>query len=156
MTKSLATHSCQFNHRFLKQKGFKKNGSNFRRFFSDGTCQIINFQKSAFNSDGECRFTINVGLYFQKDMKNPDLRFKEYECQIRTRVTGISKRYVGDYWWVLTEATDDERLYAELQLLMEEDILPWLDQFGTRRDVIRVGQSGALWGMIQGSIYMNV
>lgn len=140
----------------LKQKGFKKSGSNFRLFLPDGTCKIINFQKSAYNSDGECRFTINIGLYFQKDLENPNLRFKEYECQIRTRVAGISKRYFGDHWWVLTEVTDTERLYGELRLLLEEDLLLWLDQFSSRRDVIRVGQTGALRGMIRSSIYVNV
>ena len=81
----------------LKQKGFKKNGSNFRQFLPDGTCKIINFQKSMFGGDGECRFTINIGLYFQKDMENIYSNFKEYECQIQTRVAGISQRYAGDH-----------------------------------------------------------
>ena len=140
----------------LKQKGFKKNGSNFRQFLRDGTCKIINFQKSMFNGDGECRFTINIGLYFQKDMENLCSNFKEYECQIQTRVAGISKRYVGDHWWVLTEATETEKLYAELLVLMQEDILPWLDQFSCRQDAIRAGQAGKLKHMIRGSIYVNI
>ncbi len=140
----------------LKGNGFKKSGNNFRLILPDGTSKIINFQKSTFNSDEECRFTINVGLYFQKDMDNPNLRFKECECQVRTRVSGVSKGYVGDHWWMITEVTDAEKLYAEILCLMEADILPWLNQFETRRDVIRVGQTGALRGMIWGSIYVNV
>lgn len=140
----------------LKQKGFKKNGSNFRQFLPDGTCKIINFQKSMFNGDGECRFTINIGLYFQKDMENLYSNFKEYECQIRTRIAGISQRYVGDHWWVLMDATDTEKMYADLMILMQEDILPWLEQFSCRRDAIRAGQAGKLKNMIRGSIYVNV
>ena len=140
----------------LKANGFKKSGSQFRMILPDGTSKIINFQKSSYNSDGECRFTINVGLYFQEDMDNPNLRFKEYECQIRTRISGISKGYRGDHWWTITEVTDSEKLYAELLRLMEDDILPWLSQFQTRRDVIRVGQTGALRGMIWGSVYVNI
>lgn len=140
----------------LKAKGFKKSGNNFRLILPDGTSKIINFQKSTFNSDGECRFTINVGLYFQKDMEPRYSRFKECDCQIRTRISGISKRYVGDHWWVLAEVTDAEKLYAEIRCLMEEDVLPWLTQFENRRDVIRVGQTGALRGMIWGSIYVNI
>ena len=140
----------------LKPKGFKKSGSNYRMILPDGVSKIISFQKSTFNSGDECRFTINVGMYFQKDMENPNLRFKEYECQIRTRVSGISKRYTGDHWWTLTEVTDAEKMYGELYQLMTEDILPWLDQFETRRDVIVVGQTGALRGMIWGSIYVNI
>ena len=135
---------------------FKKTGNTFRIILPDGTSKLIHFQRSAFNADGECRFTVNIGLFFQKDSDHPNRRFKEYECQIRTRVSGISKRYAGDHWWVLTEVTDTEKLYEEICQLMVEDILPWLDQFETRRDVIRVGQSGALKGMIWGNVYVNL
>lgn len=140
----------------FKAKGFRKSGNNFRMILPDGTSKIISFQRSAFNSEDACRFTVNIGLYFQKDMEQPNLRFKEYECQIRTRVSGISKRYTGDHWWTLTEVTDAEKMYGELYQLMTEDILPWLDQFETRRDVIRVGQTGALRGMIWGSVYVTL
>lgn len=140
----------------LKSKGFKKSGNSFRLILPDGTSKIIHFQRSSYNSEEECRFTVNVGLYFQKDMENPNTHFKEYECQIRTRISRISKRYAGDHWWILTEVTDQEKLYAELFALLKEEVLPWLDQFENRRDVIRVGQSGALRGMIWGSVYVTV
>ena len=140
----------------LKARGFKKSGNNVRLFLPNGISKIINFQRSSFNSDGECSFTINVGLYLQKDTENPDLRFKEYECQIRTRVAGISRAYKGDHWWVITEVTDGDKLYAELLRLLEQDVLPWLDQFRTHQDIIRVGRTGALRGMVWGSVYMNI
>lgn len=140
----------------FKAKGYKKTGSNFRLYLPDGLCKIVNFQKSQFNDRDECRFTINIGLYFQKNPEQPYLMFKEYECQIRTRVSGISQRYVGDHWWVLTERTDSEKLCAELRALMQEDILPWLDQFSCCRDVIRVGQTGKLKNMIRGTIYVKI
>ena len=138
----------------LKPKGFKKLQSNFRRFFPDGTGQIINFQKSAFNSDGECSFTVNVGIYFQKDPSDPDLRFKEYQCQVRTRIAGISGRYRGDHWWTITEVTDEEQLYAQFSTLLAEDILPWLEGLTSRADVIRAGQRGELRNMIWGNVYL--
>lgn len=136
----------------LKAKGFKKSGSNFRLFLPDGTSQMINLQKSQFN-DQTCSFTLNVGIYFQKDPQNPYLRFKEYECAVRTRVAGISSRYVGDKWWEITDVTDSDQLYSEFFLLMTEDILPWLEQLTSRRDVIRAGQSGKLRNMIWGNVY---
>ena len=136
----------------LKAKGFKKSGSNFRLILPDGTSQIINFQKSQFN-DETCSFTINVGIYFQKDLENPILRFKEYECAVRTRIAGISSRYVGDKWWEITDITDSEQLYSEFYQLMMEDILPWLEPMRTRRNVIRAGQSGKLKDMIWGNVY---
>ena len=140
----------------FKAKGYKKTGSNFRLYLPDGLCKIVNFQKSQFNDRDECRFTINIGLYFQKNPEQPYLMFQEYECQIRTRVAGISRRYVGDHWWILTERTDSEKLCAELLALMQEDILPWLDQFSCCRDVIRVGQTGKLKNMIRGSLYVKI
>ena len=57
---------------------------------------------------------------------------------------------------VYYSAKDAEKMYAELKCLFEEDVLPWLDQFQTRRDVIRVGQTGALRGMIRGNVYVNL
>lgn len=137
----------------LKPKGFKKLESNFRRFHPDGTGQIINFQKSAFNSHGECSFTVNVGIFFCKDPAELDLRFKEYQCQIRTRVSGISGRYRGDHWWTITEVTDEEKMYAQFCVLLEEDILPWLDRLSSRAEVIRAGQRGELRSMIWGNLY---
>ena len=138
----------------LKQKGFKKSGSNFRQFLPDGTCKIINFQKSMFNGNGICSFTINIGLYFQEDIGNPNIRFKEYDCQVRCRAPDISERYPGvDHWWTISENTDGELLYEELFALLKEDILPWLDQFSCRRDVIRAGQAGKLRNMIWGNVY---
>ena len=140
----------------FKAKGYKKTGSNFRVYLPDGLCKIVNFQKSQFNDGDECRFTINIGLYFQKDPEQPHLMFKEYECQIRTRGAGISQQYVGDHWWVLTDGTDSEKLRTELLLLMREDILPWLDQFACCQDVIRAGQAGKLKNMIRGTLYVNI
>jgi hypothetical protein len=139
-----------------KPRGYKKEGQNLRLLQTNGIGKIINFQRSMFNSDGECRFTINVGIYFQKDQEKPNLRFKEYECPIRTRVSGISERYTGDHWWLICDGTDMEKLYTELKTLLEEDVLPWLEQFATAQDVIRMGRSGALRGMIRGNIYLTL
>ena len=69
----------------LKPAGFKKEGGNFRLIYPNGLSKIINFQRSMYNDDAECRFCINLGLYFQKDMQSPNLRFKEYECPVRQR-----------------------------------------------------------------------
>ena len=56
----------------------------------------------------------------------------------------------------MTDATDTEKMYADLMILMQEDILPWLDQFSCRRDAIRAGQAGKLKNMVRGSIYVNI
>ena len=133
---------------YLKPVGFKKTGSNFRLYQPDGLGKIINFQKSQFNGDGECAFTINMGIYFEKDLENPNLQFKEYECAIRTRVSGISPRYIRDQWWVLRENTCDAQLQKELETVLSEDVLPWLHGFSSIEETVRLRKAGALRGMI--------
>lgn len=128
----------------LKQKGFKKTGNNYRLFHTGGLSKIINFQRSMWNYGEECRFTINIGLYFQQDPNDPVLQFKEYECNAGYRIAEISKRYEGDHWWTITEATDEQALLDEFVRLMTEDVLPWLDQFETQQDVIRAAQKGQI------------
>ena len=65
---------------------------------SNGLCKIINFQKSQFEGDGKCSFTMNIVIYFERNPGHPNRQFKEYECQIRTRVFAISDRYSRDQW----------------------------------------------------------
>ena len=134
----------------LKPAGFKKEGGNFRLFYDNGLCKILSFQRSMYNDRAECRFCINMGLYIQKDLQNPNLRFKEYDCSVRQRAAILA--YRNDYWWCIFEGRDMEKLYAEVQAMLTNSTLPWLAQFECRQDVIRAGQKGQLRGMIWGNI----
>ena len=138
----------RIHREILKPAGFKKEGGNFRLFHENGLCKIINFQRSMYNDGAECRFCINLGLYFQKDP--PDLRFKEYECPVRQRAAILACG--NDHWWSIFEGVDMEELFAEVQATLTTSTLPWLSQFESRRDVIRAGQKGLLRGMIWGNI----
>lgn len=136
----------------LKPAGFKKEGGNFRLYHDNGLCKIINFQRSLYNDQAECRFAINLGLYIQKDPENPNLRFKEYECCVRYRAALLDPTYGRDHWWAIFEGRDMEKLFAEVQSTLSTSTLPWLNQFESRQDVIRAGQKGQLRGMIWGNI----
>ena len=144
---------ANLHREILKPAGFKKENSNFRIIQPNGTCKILNFQRSMWNDGTECKLCINVGLYFQKDPQNPNLRFREYECQVRQRAGFLSLRYRDDLWWCLFEGRDMESLYADIRRVLTEDVLPWLDRFDTRQDVIRAGQAGILNAHIWGSLY---
>ena len=132
----------------LKGRGFKKTANMFRLYRSPEMSNIIYFQKSRWNYGEECRFTINVGVYLQPDLEQPNSRFREYDCQIGTRIGGISNRYEGDHWWTITEETDDQVLYKEFLFIFEKEILPWLDQFETWLDIVRKVKAGELKGML--------
>ena len=142
----------RIHREILKPAGFRKEGSNFRLYHDNGMCKIINFQRSMYHDQVQCRFAINIGLYFQKDVREPNLRFKEYECPVRQRATWFSSRYDSDHWWCIFEDGDMEKLYCEVKTILEEDVLPWLAQFESRQDIIRAGQKGLLQGMIWGNI----
>ena len=136
----------------LRPAGFKKEGGNFRICYDNGLCKIINFQRSLYNDRAECRFAINLGLYIQKDLEKPNLRFKEYECCVRYRAAHLDPTYRRDHWWSIFEGRDMDKLFAEVQATLTSSTLPWMDQFECRQDVIRAGQKGQLRGMIWGDI----
>ena len=132
----------------LKPAGFKKDGSNFRICYDNGLGKIINFQRSMFNYHAECRFCINMGLYLPQVGQERIPRFKDYVCAVRERAAFISPRYRKDYWWCIFEGRDMEELFGEMQAILTEDVLPWMDRFESRQDVIRAGQRGELQGII--------
>ena len=77
----------------LKPLGFKKKGNNFYRKLQD-LGQIVNVQKSKFNSKEHISFTINTGLfipefwlifYNYQGKSVPDYP-TEPECAIRQRI----------------------------------------------------------------------
>ena len=126
----------------LKPQGFRKEGCNFRRFPGDGLGQIINFQRSFWNDGQECRFTINIGIYAEAGEEIQNVKFKEYECHLRTRTAGVSSRYHGDHWWSIFPGRDMDKLFEELKQLMEEDVLPFLRETATRDGLHRQIQTG--------------
>ena len=108
---------------FATQKtiGFKKKGRTFNRETEKGIFQVINFQSGQYpigqnyevpglreNLYG--KFTINLGvcvasLYkFQSPTENKTF-YKEYDCQIRTRLCNLTKEQ--DYWWTINNNVDD-------------------------------------------------
>ena len=82
-------------HEQLKPSGYKKDGANFRLFQEDGLCKIINFQRSKWNTKETIEFTINLGIYFEKETIIQNKKFKEYDCQIRRRI------FEQDKWWLI-------------------------------------------------------
>lgn len=142
MEKQFSALLSRLHKEVLKPLGFRKEGGNFRRFPGDGLGQIINFQKSSWNSGEECRFTINIGVYAEEGEEIRNLKFKEYECHLRTRTDGISSRYQGDRWWSIFPDRDVDELFGELKTLMEEEILPFLMETSTRNGLRKQMQTG--------------
>ena len=70
-------------YNILKPLGYKKEGNNFRLFAQDGLGKIICVNRNRWNSWDYLLFSLDIGVYFEKDSIIQNLRFKEIECQLR-------------------------------------------------------------------------
>ena len=122
-----------------KPLGFRKEGQNFRLFQDDGLCRIVNFQKSQWNSAEHLEFIINLGVYFEKDKTISNVRFKEYQCAIRRR---ISRAVPGPQtWWTIEADTDMDALFEELQDALNR-AQAWFQLFPTKVEAIETALNG--------------
>lgn len=133
----------------LKQTGFKKKGRSFNREVQKGIFQVINFQSGQYpvgqnyevpglreNLHG--RFTVNLGvciesLYkFQYPNENKTF-YKEYECQIRTRLSNLTMGQ--DFWWTINNNTDD--IANEINEGLATSGFEWFAGVDTREKIIK-------------------
>jgi hypothetical protein len=114
-------------HSNLKILGFIKQSTNFIRRLND-FIQIVNVQKSQWNTNEETRFVLNIGFYnseFHRELtqlpepKNP----KEYDCFVRFRLNQITHH--TDYWYSIIE----NQSYIETKNNVHSDIITKLIPF---------------------------
>lgn len=122
-------------YEILKPLGYRKEASNYRFFGPDGLCRIINFQRNKWNTNEQCGFVINIGIYFEKDNWISKRKFKEYDCQIRKRLD--NRKWAGMEWWYFDSETDLDELVQCLKpvfMYIEE----WFCFFPSKDAVIRM------------------
>lgn len=100
-------------YEILKPLGYRKEASNYRLFFADGLCRIINVQRNKWNTNEQCEFLINIGVYFEKENIVSKRNFKEYDCQIRKRVN--DEKCGKSEWWRLDCDTKIEELLKSIE-----------------------------------------
>lgn len=121
----------------FKPRGWSKEGQNFRFFQPDGLCRIVNFQRSAWNDAQLLSFYINLGVYWESQVKVTNRRFKEHECRVRGRVHGNVEK------WNIFEGRDMDKLFLELKVLIEGRIMERFDTIPGREEVLaRYGSPG--------------
>jgi len=130
----------------LKPLGFKKKGNNFYRKLQD-LGQIVNVQKSKFNSKEHISFTINTGLfipefwlifYNYQGKSVPDYP-TEPECAIRQRV-GKLKYNNLDKWFEIDNNSDFSKLNHELNDSVVNFIIPYFEKTKTKNNIIQLLQ----------------
>lgn len=121
----------------LKALGWKKDGSNFRYYGEDGLCKIINFQKSRWNSNAECEFYINMGIYIEKADVLGNRTFKEYECQLRKRTITDGGSYK------IFRDSDISLIKSRICEIVSEEVMEYMNTFSSKERFIEILLSDA-------------
>jgi len=129
--------------RHFKPLGYKKQGNNFRYYSREQNYgKIVNFQKSRWGSKNDITFTVNIGLYlpdfeFYLRGEYPSGSFCEYDCFTCVRIGElIAKR---DTWFELNDEADIGKVYEEVESYFVKFVLPYLDAFNSKDDILRLG-----------------
>jgi hypothetical protein len=131
-------------HQVLKPLGFKKKNNNFYKP-CEGFGHMVNLQKSIYYSKEHLHFTINIGLFLPEFYKGyfktePPAFPSEPDCVIRKRVGWLLDG--NDKWWDVTHETDSDLLSEELKTIVCQKILPFLDQYQSKADVLSAVNRG--------------
>jgi hypothetical protein len=138
---------------FLRPLGFRSKGRSYNRSCEDGVVQVIGLQMGQyeigsrlplppalqhFQTDFYGQFTVNLGIFVREiwecgNPSPPKSIVQEYCCHIRRRL-GRSDAIGKEYWWHLDQST--ERLIADIIPMLNQDGLPFLERFSTRKAVI--------------------
>ena len=111
----------------LKPLGFKRKKNTFYKPY-EGFGQIINLQKSIYNSKEHINFTVNIGLFLPEFYKvymraEPPSFPSEPDCVVRQRAGWLLGG--NDKWWDITGETDGAALSEELKRVVFQKILPF-------------------------------
>lgn len=104
----------------LQPLGYRKEASNYRLFCSDGLCRIISIQRNKWNTNEQCEFLINIGVYFEKGDTVSKRNFKEYDCQIRKRVD--NEKCGKSEWWYLDYNTTIDELLKSIEPIVADGL----------------------------------
>lgn len=113
---------------YLKGKGFLKTRLNFHRRVGDSV-QVINIQKSSWNSAESGSFYVNVGLAFDTvwKIRNHPIQEKppEFKCHARWRINQLVP--IDPKFWEVNQRTDLHAVSARLRDDVDK-LLPDLDR----------------------------
>lgn len=147
----------------LKQCGFKKKELTWNKS-KDGIVQVVDFQLSCFSGDGEEDFTINLGVFDPQVWKKcwgkePPKFIKEEDCFPRIRVGQLlneSSEQSTDHWWTCNANSIESELGKEIEVVLEERCLPFLDDMLDQNEVVNFYSSSSDHLMPIEKIYLAI
>jgi len=113
--------------------------------------QVLDIQVSRWSDKEELSFTINLGVLVERvwqilwDKPVPKT-VQEADCFPRMRVSYLLEEgpLRKDIWWAITQTTDLDALGPELQSVLSEKCIPFLDRLDSVNGVILLAEDPAL------------
>ncbi|SNZ21129.1 DUF4304 domain-containing protein [Cohaesibacter gelatinilyticus] len=131
----------QYIAKNLKANGFKKKRLTWNKRIGEYV-QVVNVQKSQWNTEEDISFTINWGISFDYVYqalwgKSPPLFISETDSFPRFRVGNlpIVDKKLSEIWWNCDPDTGIEPIGAEIIKQMEEVILPNLEKLSNYKEI---------------------
>jgi hypothetical protein len=132
----------------LKQRGFRRSGSKFTRVGVE-VASLIEFQRSRSSTSAYLTFVINYGvavlsLAHAEGVDTAKLWWTQ--CHWQARVCGKDGR---DAWWPVRRDDDPDELAARLTHVVEQDVLPPLEEKQREADLVALWTTGRSPGLIE-------
>lgn len=113
---------------WLKERGFKRRDTTFRRRPDDAAWEIVNFQRSQFSDANAVSFTVNLGVAFDVLHDEPSWNSRgwplEYQCDFRQRIGALVDG--EDRWWKVGPQSPTRGVVGNVLAALDA-ALPWLD-----------------------------
>lgn len=126
----------------LRNKGFRKKGLVWNRNLGD-IVHVLDIQPSRWNTKDEKSFTINVGVLYKPAWSIcwgkacPEV-IKAHDCFPEFRIGQLLANLAPkalDKWWTLKSEDDVEVVGEELQDVISEKCLPFLESCASLRQI---------------------
>ena len=134
----------------LKPLGYTKRRHTFRRL-SDGNSAVIEVQRSVKNDKITIKFTINIGVVCGRLLEEWEpvlIKAGGSSAHLRHRI-GYFLSEPHDKWWVLDASTDTSAVSLEISTLLERNVIPYLSQHVSDRDLVALWETGRSPGLTE-------
>jgi len=130
---------------FLRDRGYRGSGSNWRKWSARGDCALVNVQSSSWNTSDDQRCIINLSIIVPGDLDWYDFRSSSRKANRKTptEVWGIWRERLHrggagpEEWWRVTNAQDARTEVADMIEQLSALGLPALEELLDRRNLIR-------------------
>jgi hypothetical protein len=118
----------------LRTSDFRKRRNAFFRKTEHGWT-LVDFQASQFGSRDDVSFTINLGVNFAELRPPGEGQPSLGKAHLQQRIGALLDRG-KDVWWSLTSNSDFDALAAEINGVLKQTAIPWLQERTVLQDVL--------------------